>query len=273
LAQSSRFWTTGTSNDGASTYGQDDITGFWRDLLSTDRQASEGVLAGVLNELAVSGTASPIAVASGSALGNGFYYNNSASLSIAVPTPTNGTTAHRVVLRVSYTARTVRAALLSGTDGSVVLPALTQSEGTIFEVPLASLTIDTGGAVTITDARDYCHFGGAPIYRRQGGSTTAWNTAGTTSYKPGGVKVQRGTVNLTWSSNERSDVTTVTFPSAFSQTPLVHVQIISSDANARKCFASVETIGKTTCGIRGLRVDLVNQTLTLPVMWRAAGAE
>jgi hypothetical protein len=62
-----------------------------------------------------------------------------------------------VVLRVAWAAQTVRITRIAGTEGAG-LPALTQTPGTTYDVPLASASITTGGAITVTDARAYCHF-------------------------------------------------------------------------------------------------------------------
>lgn len=52
--------------------------------------------------------------------------------------------------------------------------------------------------------------------RRQGGSATAWATTGTTNYTTGDFTIQCGAV-----SNGGSAATTITFPTAFSYTPIV----------------------------------------------------
>jgi predicted phage gp36 major capsid-like protein len=88
----------------------------------------DGIIAGVGGELAVSGTASPLTVASGAAFVNGKFYRNTASVSVAVPTPTSATRIDRIVLRADYTAQTVRITRLAGTEGSGSPPPLTQSD-------------------------------------------------------------------------------------------------------------------------------------------------
>jgi hypothetical protein len=275
-SESSQFWdTAGGVGDGADTYSAVQVRSMLRALFTTDRYSSECVLPGVLNSLAVSGASSPLSLASGCAVVNGIYYQNTGALSVAVPTPSSGTTKHRVILRATWgSTQTVRAALLSSADGTNSYPSLTQTDNSLWEVSLAGVTIDTSGVIALEDQRDYCHYATKLVYRRRGGSSSSWNSAGSNTYSPGGVKHQGGTVNLTWNSNDTSDTTTVTFPSAFSQTPLVRtLALLSNDANARKCVLSIESLSKTQLAIRGQRVDLTNFSATYPVQWLVEGAE
>jgi len=76
---------------------------------------------------------------------------------LTVPTPSSATRIDRVVLRADWTARTVEAALLQGVEGGGA-PSLTQTAGVTWEIPLAQLTVTTGGAITVTDQRAYCRY-------------------------------------------------------------------------------------------------------------------
>lgn len=61
------------------------------------------------------------------------------------------------------------------------------------------------------------------IYRRQGGSSTDWQTHGTTTYTPGtSTKIQTGVRNCSV-SNGGGSFTTITFPTAFTYKPSVFV--------------------------------------------------
>lgn len=274
MAERSQYWdTAGAVGDGADTYSAVQVREQFRALFSTDRYASEGVLAGVLNSLAVSGATSPLSVASGGALVNGIYYQNTAAVSVAVATPAVGTTKRRVVLQAIWgSVQTVRIALISSADGVNSYPSLTQSDNSQWEIPLAGVTIDTAGAITLEDQRDYCHIATALVHRRRGGSSGSWASSGSTSYLVGGARVQAGTVNLVWSSNDQSDVTTITFPQAYSQTPQVKsLAILSADAPARKCVLSVESVSATQLKIRGQRADLSSFSVTYPVQWSVIG--
>lgn len=159
MTEKSILWSAPTTGDGAAAYTEDETTRLFR-MLAGGSPNSEGVLYGVDNQLAVSGAASPLSVATGAAFVYGLFYWNTAVVSVAVPTPVVGTTGHRVVLRALYgVTRTVRIALVSSADGNPAIPGATQTLGVQWEISLASLTITTGGVITLTDARAYCHFG------------------------------------------------------------------------------------------------------------------
>lgn len=157
MPEKSIYWTTGGAGDGAATYTQAELFAFFRRMF-IGNAATEFVLDGFANNLAVSGTASPVVVATGAAIVNGIPYESDTPVNVTVPTPLVGTTGHRVILRANYAARTVRIALKSSSDGVSALPALTQTDGTTWEVGLASLTITTGGVITLTDTRGFARF-------------------------------------------------------------------------------------------------------------------
>lgn len=126
---------------------------------------NRGVLKGWLNELAVTGVATPVAVNTGGAIVYGMPYENTVSVNVAVPSPTTDTRQDRIVLRRDWSAQTVRITRIAGVEGGGI-PAMTQSaapSGTgIWDIPLATLSVTTGGVITVTDAREYCLFGTVP---------------------------------------------------------------------------------------------------------------
>jgi len=126
---------------------------------------NRGVLKGWLNELAVTGVATPVAVDTGGAIVYGMPYENTVSVNVAVPSPTTDTRQDRIVLRRDWSAQTVRITRIAGVEGGGV-PAMTQSAAPsgsgIWDIPLATLSITTGGVITVTDAREYCQFGTVP---------------------------------------------------------------------------------------------------------------
>jgi hypothetical protein len=215
MAQKSLFWSTGSTGDGLTTYTQTEILDWLTRTFLVDTTI-QGVVAGYLNKLAVSGTASPISIASGAAVVAGIPYSNSTSTTLTIATPTTGTTGHRIVLRADYTAQTVRVVDIASSDGTSAIPALTQSAGSVWDISLASLTITTGGVITVTDLRNYIYPHG-PLYYRQGGSSTVWSTAGTTNQSVNtAVKIEFGVIALSVGV-----ATDITFPSAFSQAPII----------------------------------------------------
>lgn len=157
MAESSMLWdTTGTGDGLVGGYTENNWIDFLKDIFLAGLEASAGVLlSNSGSNLACTGTATPIAVAAGSAIVAGFFYKNTASVNLAVTTPVVGTTGGHVVLRASWTAQTVRLVAVRNTDGVAGIPSLTQSAGTTWEIRLCSFTITTGGVITITDARTY----------------------------------------------------------------------------------------------------------------------
>lgn len=156
MTEKSILWTAPASGDGTSSYTQAETTRLFRHLVGG--VGNEGVLFGVDNGLEPTGTSSPVQIDTGSAFAFGFFYWNDAALNVAVTTPSVGTTGHRIVLRVNWSAATVRITLLSSADGTATIPAMTQTESTTWDIPIASLTITTGGVITLTDDREFLHF-------------------------------------------------------------------------------------------------------------------
>ena len=263
--QKSIFWQTSPAvGDGAAPYTEGELFSFFGRMFVNDPTA-QGVVFGYLNNLAVTGAATPVSINTGAAVVNGIPYVNDTAVTLAVPTPTLGATGHRIVLRADYTANTVRAVLISSGDGTGTPPALTQN-ASVWEVPLANLSITTGGVITVTDVRGYLHYNtrisgnmldasivdassieiylGTQLrvpdngiddikvgnrvpqfYRRQGGSATDWSAAGTTNYTPGAVRMQAGVVAMLIPSGGNSDQETITFPVPFSNAPISFVSL------------------------------------------------
>ena len=244
MAESSRFWITNGTGDGpGSGYTQQQFYDFMRKTFLTDQEASEGVLKGTGNGLAVTGSSSPLAVDTGAAMVYGLFYENTASVNLTVTTPSVGTTGGHVILRAGWAAQTVRLVAVRNTDGTAAIPALTQSAGTTWEIRLASFTISTGGVITLTDARSYCHFGTSvnlamldsdivipQFYRRQGGHATDWSATVVTTYTPASVRFQAGAVLYSGTAASEGTVT-VTFPAAFGYAPIILATAWHSDGD------------------------------------------
>jgi len=69
--------------------------------------------------------------------------------------------------------------------------------------------------------------GSAPGYaplvaKRQGGSATVWNSAGTTTYTPTATIIQTGCVSMTFAAST-GNYTAITYPTAFTQAPTIFV--------------------------------------------------
>lgn len=183
MAERSQFWDTGTTGDGTTTITQAQTTEWFRDVTTPRSGAtsgpstSQGVFRRVMNELAVSGAASPVSVNSGAATVAGFYYKNDAAVSVAIPTPAANTRIDRIVLRAIYgTTRTVRITRIAGVEGLGTPPALTQSDGATWDIPLAQVSITTGGVVIVTDERVFAQFATNHV-KRDGDTMTGGLTA------------------------------------------------------------------------------------------------
>lgn len=234
-------------------------------------------------------------MAPGAACVYGFPYESTANENVVVPTPAVGTTGHRIVLRASWAARTVRVVLLSSTDGVSAIPALTQIAGTTWEISLATLTITTAGVIALADARAYAAINadvrndsvddtkaGARVpqfYRRQGGNATDWWSPGATTYTPGAVRMQAGQVQVVIPAGQQATEAVVTFPVAYSGIPLVfvtHWELTSSTGKWGTVAAiAVSPNGMTTINIHASRPEgqATTATHTMWVNWLAIGPE
>jgi hypothetical protein len=278
VAESSMFWTTtGALGDGADTYGERQAREWLRASITSDRYASEGVLAGNGGSLAVTAGAGSVNVAAGAAYVDGLYYQNTASAALAVPTPSGGTTGHRVVLQADMVGRTVRLALLSAANGVSTPPSVTQQDGTLWEISLATLAITNAGTITVTDARDYAHLVAAPVQRRLGGSSGDWSSSGANTYRPGGQLIQLGAGRLEFDDDdEDSETKSVSFPTSYSARPLVIPVVLRSGiTDANKVLVTVYGVEKGSASFRGRRTDDNDWSsdTDVPFLWVAIGPE
>lgn len=272
MAERSQPWdTTGTGDGPSGGYTETQTEEFFRDLFSGDRFATDGVLPGYSSELAVTATTNQVSVAAGAAIVYGKYYQNTASLNLAVTSPVVGTTGLRVVLRVNWAAQTVRAAVIKNTDGTSAAPALVQTAGTTWDIPLATGTITTGGTVAVSDAREFLHMPTALIYRRQGGSATDWSSAGTTNYTPGEAFAQDGVITVSFSGG--TGTATVTFPVPYSAPPHVAGLVVANAGSStkRKLSATIESVTATQLSIRVYLVDGSTSSSSADVHWDVVG--
>ena len=135
----------------AGPYSDDDWSDIWRKLRQNDRTV-QGVLDTYLNELEVAGAASPIQIDTGAGIVDGKFYENTVAVTVNIPTPSVSTRIDRIVLRKSWSAQTVRITRIAGAEGGAA-PAITQVDGTTWDISLAQVSITTGGVITITDER------------------------------------------------------------------------------------------------------------------------
>lgn len=269
MAEWSQFWNTTGVGDGVA-LGDEDLAAWLAGMLSSAR-ATDGVWGGVGGQCAVVAGSGQVTVADGVAIVNGWYYQNTSSLALGMPTPSAGTTAYRVVLRRDAVAQTVRAALSAAPDGSSSAPNVSQGTD-VFEVTLATVTVTVTGTITVTDMRDYCRPTPAFIYRRRGGSSSDWSKAGSTTYSPGGMAFQCGVTALPFTSDERADRVTVSFPQAFTDIPLILLGTLQAGVvQGARILPSVYSKGKTSFILDGYHTDDSSYTGTPTIAWLAFG--
>jgi hypothetical protein len=155
MTERSYYWADNSVGDGTlSPYDNDEFSDIWRILFQTDR-TTQGPIEDYLNELEVTNPAgNDIRVATGGALVDGKFYENDANDDTTIATPAVATRIDRVVLRKLWAAQTVRIVFLTGVEGGGV-PALTQTDGVQWEIPLAQVSITVVPAITITDEREF----------------------------------------------------------------------------------------------------------------------
>jgi len=143
----------------------EDTFGSWGDC---------GMIRNVGGQLEVSGIASPVVVATGAALVKGKFFRNVSAKSLSVASPSGATRTDYIVLRSCWGATGIcgyETYVGSGeicgpqkirichkqnpNEGTGVPPALVQTDGIVWEIPLAIIDITVGGVITVTDARNW----------------------------------------------------------------------------------------------------------------------
>ncbi len=154
MTENSMYWADSTGDGGP--YSQDQLRLF-ANVLGLANAANSGVIPSQLNMLVPSsGGNNDITAATGYAIVDGTLYENDASKSLTVTSPSSDTTGVRLSLRKGWTAQTIRLTATKNTDGNSAIPSLTQSDGTTWDIPIATFTITTGGVIgALTDVREF----------------------------------------------------------------------------------------------------------------------
>lgn len=147
----------------AGPYSAEDWRTTWRNIGGNwGAVNNRGVFYNYLNDLQVTPTSpatNSVNIGAGAALVAGGWYHNDAPLSVTPAANSSGSLrVDVVVIQFDYVAQTIRGAIHQGTPGGGV-PTLTQSIGTIFEIPLAYLNLSSGfssiAASDVIDIREY----------------------------------------------------------------------------------------------------------------------
>lgn len=183
-----------TSPGDAGAYSATEWQAFQKRVFGTGaNKANRGVIRNVDDDLAVEPTSpasTSVTVGSGSAILQGIWYYNDADVSVSVAANSSGSTRIDViVLEADYVAQTVRVAIEQGTPGAGI-PSLTQTVGTLYQIPLAYLTLANGfssiAAADITDMREYINIPSAvgidvtndSAIVLENGATVIWDSSG-----------------------------------------------------------------------------------------------
>lgn len=107
---------------------------------------------------------------------------------------------------------------------------------------------------------------GGLVYKRQGGSSTDWSTYGLTTYSPTSTLIQAGSISISITSN--SGASSVTYPTAYTQRPLVFVSIYDSTIGSY----SIGTYAESTTGMTIFAYNPLEATASVSAYWLAIGA-
>jgi len=301
-------------------YSADQWTELYKVLFTDDEAATQGPLAYVLNELAVTNpSASNIQVDTGWGVCNGHLLKNDVAVTFTPPNPSTNPRIDVVVMVQNNTAVARTAGIASGNDlvfptsltdynslsslppytcrlailrgseaASPTAPTLDVDTATLFMVPLAQYQISTGGTVSaLTDRREYAQkvntkgieddavddtkLGDRAIQfrRRQGGSATNWSTAGTTDRTPAKVRSQAGAVSVGTINAGNDAGTTITFPEAFSDVPLVVA--VAKLGSLIPVVVIVGAVSTTQAQLWAFNVG--TSSLSVSINWWAIGPE
>ncbi len=300
--QDSWLWTTSSSGDGSATYTQADWTNICKILGGAG--GSQGVVPNYMNCYSAACETGTVIINTGGAIVDGKPHLCSTAGSVAISAPVSGTRIDRITLRAMWNAgdaspATVRIYCLAGSDpgGAPTVPAMTQVSGSTWDVPLYKVTVNTASTITaLVDERYYSSCGIAvsgcgvevgacggiqtggfipKVVARQGGNSTNWHTYGTTTYTPNMPKVQVGSASLNLGIGPVAGSINVTFPNAFTQTPVVFASLGACSSGSmfgvmQHCFVdypTVTTASATICVVR----ETAAQTESFVVGWIAVG--
>ncbi|KKN78137.1 hypothetical protein LCGC14_0353640 [marine sediment metagenome] len=156
MAETSRPWSGIVLGD-SGPYSDDQWTDIWLGLIAPTI-ATEGVFIDQLDNLSLSGLpASPVTIESGRALVDGSWYESSASVAVAIPTPAGNPRVDRIVLRKDWALQTIRITRIAGAEAAAPTPpAITQNDGVTWDLPLWQVHITVGAVITVfADDREF----------------------------------------------------------------------------------------------------------------------
>lgn len=147
MTERSLFW-DGTSVGDATVAPYDAATEYAQTVNAFFRGNSGAVAFGIANSLACTVSGANIRVGTGQGFVYGTWYENTANVDVAIPTPGGATRNDLIVLRKSWAAQTVRIARVAGVEGGGI-PGAAATVGTTYELILAVVSVTTAGVITI----------------------------------------------------------------------------------------------------------------------------
>ena len=150
MAEYSRFWDAVAPVAEPYIYDDDEIS----EAMGRSRWQN-GVLLGLDNECIVTpqGGSKNVLVDTGQANIRGYWYQNDASIIIAIPDHAGVSRTDRIILRWTAATKTIAAARLAGAEGSTAPAALTQTAA-VYEIPLAIVYVTNANLLVSDIAED-----------------------------------------------------------------------------------------------------------------------
>jgi len=127
--------------------------------------------------------------------------------------------------------------------------------------------IAIGAAYTFKKSNGTVPSWGSITHRRQGGSSTAWGQAGTSTQTPAIELQQLGTVSMTITTG--SGQVSVTFPVAYTQNP--HVMLTLSSVGVSGQFSAPFVYALSTTGFTAACVEAGGGSFTVLINWVSRG--
>lgn len=153
MTQRSRFWNgllTGDAVD-APYDAPTEFAAVLRSMVQADQFTSRSlVFPRQLNELRPTTGIGVVDVDSGRALVSGTWYENNASVAIPMPAPAGATRIDRIVVRKDWTTQLARLTRIVGVEGGAA-PALVQIADSVWDMPIVSYSVTTGGTITLVE--------------------------------------------------------------------------------------------------------------------------
>lgn len=180
-----------------------------------------------------------------------------------------GTTAGDMEYYTGATAKTRLALsagglLYAGASAPAYLPLV--ANGILYGGASAPAYLAAGANYTFLKSNGTAPSYGALTYRRQGGSSTHWNTAGTSSYTPTKELIQRGVIPVSVSVGVGS--ASVTFTQAYTYNPHITGVLYYSVA---KDISAPLVYSISTTGFSVRVIDPVSDTFSVDFAWVASG--